>query len=44
MLVVRQLELKAGPHLVLNTDYGATTVPVPEGVGNNGPKGVRLVQ
>ncbi len=44
VLVVRQLELKAGPHLVLNTDYGATTVPVPEGVGNNGPKGVRLIQ
>ncbi len=34
VLVVRSLELKAGPHLVLNTDYGATSVPVPEGLGN----------
>ena len=33
VLVVRMLELKAGPKLVLNTDYGAIDVPVPGGVG-----------
>lgn len=33
VLVVRQLELKSGPHLVLNTDYGAVDVPLPDGVG-----------
>lgn len=44
VLVVRQLELKAGPHLVLNTDYGLVDVPVPDGVGNRVPKGTRLVQ
>lgn len=33
VLVVRMLELKAGPKLVLNTDYGAIDVPVPDGVG-----------
>lgn len=34
VLVVRMLELKSGPHLVLNTNYGASEVPVPDGVGN----------
>lgn len=34
VLVVRSLELKEAPHLVLNTNYGATSVPVPEGLGN----------
>ncbi len=33
-IIVSRLELFAGPHLVLNTDYSATDVPVPEGVGN----------
>lgn len=33
VLVVRQLELKAGPRLVLNTDYAASDVPLPDGVG-----------
>ncbi len=32
-IIVSRLELFAGPHLVLNTDYSATDVPVPEGVG-----------
>lgn len=32
-IIVSRLELFAGPHLVLNTDYSATEVPVPEGVG-----------
>ena len=33
VLVVRQLNLYSGPNLVLNTNYGATDVPVPRGVG-----------
>ncbi|MCP5073779.1 MAG: hypothetical protein GY947_10860, partial [Rhodobacteraceae bacterium] len=32
-IIASRLELFAGPHLVLNTDYSATDVPVPEGVG-----------
>lgn len=33
VIVVRKLTLDAGPNLVLNTDYNATEVPVPRGVG-----------
>ncbi|MCG8441756.1 MAG: hypothetical protein MI723_08105, partial [Caulobacterales bacterium] len=33
VIVANKLELYAGPNLVLNTDYGATDVPVPQGVG-----------
>jgi hypothetical protein len=33
VLVVRRLELRAGPKLVLNTGYALSDVPVPEGVG-----------
>ncbi len=33
VIVARRLTLDAGPNLVLNTDYGATQVPVPRGVG-----------
>jgi len=33
VLVVRQLHLYSGPNLILNTDYSATEVPVPMGVG-----------
>lgn len=36
VIIARQVELYAGPHLVLNTDYGATDVPVPDGVDNSG--------
>lgn len=32
-LVVRQLILRRSPNLVLNTDYGDTTAPVPDGLG-----------
>lgn len=32
-IVVRKLQLEAGPNLVLNTDYDETTVPVPDGLG-----------
>ena len=35
-LVVKRLELSAGPRLVLNTDYDETDVPVPVGVGPTG--------
>ena len=33
VLVVQQLHLYSGPNLFLNTDYSATDVPVPMGVG-----------
>ena len=33
IIVSHQLELKNGPNLVLNSDYSATDVPVPQGVG-----------
>ncbi|HQF30455.1 MAG TPA: hypothetical protein PLJ34_03330, partial [Hyphomicrobiales bacterium] len=31
-IVVNRLELKDGPNLVLNTNYNATDVPVPDGI------------
>src|SRR5581483_4525122 len=34
VLVVRQLDLYSGPNLILNSDYGASEIPVPPGVGN----------
>jgi Flp pilus assembly protein TadG len=33
VLVVKRLNLYSGPNLVLNTDYSATDVPVPMGLG-----------
>ena len=33
VVVARQIELSAGPNLVLNANYGNTDVPVPKGVG-----------
>jgi hypothetical protein len=33
VLVVRRIDLHDGPNLVLNSDYSATEVPVPKGVG-----------
>lgn len=41
IIVARRIELFSGPNLVLNTDYGATNIPVPKGVG---PGVVRLTQ
>ena len=38
VLVVNQLHLYSGPNLVLNSDYSATEVPVPQGVGPYGAK------
>lgn len=42
-IVVRRIRLYSGPHLVLNTNYGATEVPVPEGIKGVGQP-VALVQ
>jgi Flp pilus assembly protein TadG len=33
-IVARTLRLKAGPNLVLNSDYGSTDIPVPAGLKN----------
>jgi hypothetical protein len=38
VLVVQQLDLYSGPNLILNSDYGASEIPVPPGVGNYGGK------
>ena len=38
VLVVNQLHLYSGPNLILNSDYNATEVPVPMGVGPFGAK------
>jgi Flp pilus assembly protein TadG len=38
VLVVNQLDLYSGPNLVLNTDYSASDVPVPQGLGPFGGK------
>jgi len=38
VLVVNQLHLYSGPNLVLNSDYSASDVPVPQGVGPYGAK------
>jgi hypothetical protein len=36
VLVVRRIDLHAGPNLILNSDYSASDVPVPKGVGPYG--------
>jgi Flp pilus assembly protein TadG len=36
VLVVQRIDLHAGPNLILNSDYSATDVPVPKGVGPYG--------
>ncbi|PLX35419.1 MAG: hypothetical protein C0605_10230 [Hyphomicrobiales bacterium] len=35
-IVARRVDLFAGPHLVLNTNYDQTDVPVPDGIARNG--------
>ncbi|MDK9695769.1 MAG: pilus assembly protein TadG-related protein [Siculibacillus sp.] len=35
IVVANQFSLSEGPTMVLNTDYGATSIPVPAGVGPN---------
>jgi len=42
-IVARRIELNSGPNLVLNTDYGLTEIPVPEGIGGIG-RSVALVE
>lgn len=44
VVVARQIRMDAGPDLVLNSDYGSTDIPVPEGVGNTAPSTVSLEQ
>lgn len=36
-IVTRRLDLKKAPYLVLNANYAATDVPVPEGIARAGP-------
>jgi hypothetical protein len=43
VVVTRQIDIKDGPNLILNSDYASTDVPVPEGVGNATQK-ARLAQ
>ena len=43
VVVTRQIDIKDGPNLILNSDYSSTDVPVPDGVGNATQK-VRLAQ
>jgi hypothetical protein len=43
VIIAREFELREGPELVLNTDYASSTIPVPEGVGNNIDTKIRLV-
>jgi Flp pilus assembly protein TadG len=38
VMVVQQLDLYEGPNLYLNTDYSASDIPVPKGVGPYGGK------
>jgi hypothetical protein len=38
VMVVQQLDLYDGPNLYLNSDYGASDIPVPKGVGPYGGK------
>lgn len=42
VMVVNKLDLFDGPNLVLNTNYGGTSVPVPAGLGAIGATRVRL--
>ena len=36
VVAARQIRVDAGPNLVLNSNYGATDIPVPTGVGPTG--------
>jgi hypothetical protein len=35
IIVARRFTLSEGPTMVLNTNYGATDIPLPQGVGPN---------
>lgn len=43
VIVARRLQLKGSPSLIINANYSASDVPVPDGVGPRG-KGAQLVQ
>lgn len=42
VIIAREFALAEGPEVILNTDYDATDVPVPDGVGNKARKTARL--
>jgi uncharacterized membrane protein len=42
VIIVRRVQLKQAPNLVLNANYHQTDVPLPEGLKGQG--GVRLIQ
>jgi Flp pilus assembly protein TadG len=42
VIIAKEFELRDGPELVLNTNYGASPIPLPDGVGNKGRPTVRL--
>ena len=44
VVVARIVRMDSGPNLVLNSDYGATDVPVPQGVGPTGGSTISLSQ
>lgn len=44
VIVAKSFELKNGPNLVLRSDYAASEVPVPEGLGPVGERRVMLVE
>lgn len=44
VVVARTIRMDAGPDLILNSNYGSTDIPVPEGVGPIGGSNVSLVQ
>ena len=44
IIVAKQVELFDGPNLYLNTNYSATDIPVPKGVGPKTERSISLVQ
>lgn len=44
VIIAREFELRDGPELVLKTDYGASPIPLPDGVGNKAHPTVRLTK
>ena len=42
IMVVNKLDLYDGPNLMLNTNYSASTIPVPAGLGYTGATKIRL--
>lgn len=43
VIIAREFALASGPEVVLNADYTASNIPVPEGVGNKSALNPRLV-